>query len=77
MIYQVRANLYFDSEDEARDFYHDCDLAFAKSTIVHPTEPNAEFSRIELIENHHDESPTAPCLLLAGKISTAKRSQGE
>jgi len=65
MIYQVRANLYFESEDEANDFYHDCELAFAKSTLVNPDSENEESSRIELIENHHDQDPNEPCHVVA------------
>jgi len=61
MIYQVRANLYFDDEDEARDFYHDCQVALGKAAVIHPGGLNEEFSLIELIENHHDEHPRAPC----------------
>lgn len=53
MIYQVRANLYFTIEDEAVDFYHDCELALAKSTFINPDSENAEFSAIELINNNH------------------------
>lgn len=63
MIYQVRADLFFDSHDEARDFYHDCELAFAKSISVNPDQDNAEFAVIELIENHHDTDPNEPCIL--------------
>lgn len=63
MIYQVRANLYFTNHDEAVDFYHDCELAYPKSTIVNPNTPEAEFGTIELIFHHHDEEPNAPCAL--------------
>lgn len=65
MIYQVRANLYFDEMDEAADFYHDCELAFAKAIAVNPESIEEEPSEIESIENHHDESPNAPCSRLA------------
>lgn len=61
MIYQVRANLYFNSHDEAADFYHDCELAFPKSIIVNPDSENSEYALIELIDNRHDEDPNAPC----------------
>jgi len=61
MIYQVRANLFFTDHDEAVDFYHDCELAFAKSIIVNPDSENAEFAVIELIQNNHDQDPNQPC----------------
>lgn len=65
MIYQVTANLFFDTHDEAVDFYHDCEVALPKSTIVNPTSQNAEFSIIQLIHNHHDDDPNQPCDLEA------------
>ncbi len=61
MIYQVRANLYFTDHDEAVDFYHDCQVAYPKSIICNPDTEAAEYSIIELIQNHHDESPNAEC----------------
>jgi len=63
MIYQVRANLFFDKHDEAVDFYHDCEVAFPKSIIVNPNSENSEFATIELIENHHDDNPNSPCFI--------------
>jgi len=64
LIYQVRANLFFTEADEARDFYHDCELALEKSQVVNPASPNSEYPVIDLIENHHDEDPNASCNLL-------------
>lgn len=64
MIYQVRANLYFTEHDEAVDFYHDCQVAFDKSTIVNPGTKAQEPGIIELIQNHHDENPTVDCYLI-------------
>jgi len=71
MIYQVKANLYFDELDEATDFYHDCELAFAKGIVVNPGSIEEEPSEIECIENHHDEDPNGACLTLA---STTNRT---
>lgn len=65
MIYQVTATLFFEVEDEAVDFYHDCELAFAKSTIINPEAPNIEYSQISLIHNNHDLDPNQPCELIA------------
>ena len=61
MIYEVRATLFFTSEDEAWDFYHDCELAFPRGIDINPDQINTEYSIIELIENHHDEDPRGPC----------------
>lgn len=64
MLYQVRANLFFFSSDEATDFYHDCEVALPKSTVVNPDQDNIEISRIELIQNNHDENPNQECAIL-------------
>lgn len=61
MIYEVRARLFFDEKDEAADFYHDCEVAYPKGITVNPDGENAEFSYCDLVENHHDENPTASC----------------
>jgi len=64
MFYEVRATMYFTKEDEARDFYYDCEMALPKASVINPDTPTAQHSRAELIENHHDSEPTNPCLLL-------------
>ena len=64
MFYQVRANLYFRSEDEAIDFYHDCQLALAKGAVLNPGTPEQECSVIERIHCQHDEQPHEPCYRL-------------
>ena len=68
MIYQVRANLFFDEQDEANDFYHDCELAWAKSDCLNPGLENFEPGTIELIENHHDDDPNEPCVVIQSEI---------
>lgn len=68
MIYEVRADLFFDSEDEARDFYHDCELALAKSHNVNQDQSNMEYSIAELINNRHDEHPGYPCSVISRLI---------
>lgn len=65
MFYQVRANLLFTDQDEARDFYHDCELALAKSAIINSNSENIELSTIELINNNHDQQPNQPCELIS------------
>ena len=64
MFYEVRARIYYTSEDEARDFYHDCALALIKGTVVNTGEQNEQFAFIELFENYHDSDPNEPCILL-------------
>ena len=67
MIYQIRANLLFDIEDEANDFYHDCEIAQSKTIIVNPGTPEAEHSLIEKILSNHELNPNQPSILLASK----------
>jgi len=62
MIYQVRANLFFDDKDEAEDFVRDCQLSMAKAVVVHPDEPNQQGCSVELIKCYHDETPSKPCV---------------
>lgn len=69
MFYQVRANLYFTIEDEARDFYHDCELALGKTGVINPDGLNIEYSVIELIENNHDHDPNQPCELIESAVN--------
>lgn len=64
MIYEVRARLFFEKKDEALDFYHDCVTAHSKGVDVNPDGENAEIRTIDLVENHHDENPTASCHVL-------------
>ena len=71
MIYEVRARLFFIVEDEGRDFYHDCEMAFPKSVAINPQGDNMEFSVIELLENHHENEPNEPCTVLKSLSSPA------
>lgn len=66
MIYEVRVHLLLKNEGIARGLFSHCEGAFPLAVTINPGEQNAEVSVIELIENHHDESPTAPCLVLKG-----------
>ena len=61
MIYEVKARLFFDEEDEARDFYHDCVVAHLKARDVNPDTEAQEISYAQLIENHHEDDPNHPC----------------
>jgi len=61
MFFRVRANLPFTNEDEANDFYHDCQVAFPKASIINPGLPNQETRSISLGKCYHDQDPTIPC----------------
>lgn len=61
MFYQVRANLFFHEEDEAIDFYHDCQIALPKASVINPGTPEQECSVIDFIKCYHDEQPHGSC----------------
>lgn len=63
MIYQVTARMFFDSEDETKDFFHDCEIALSKAIVVNPGMPDQECSEAEYIQCHHDNHPPEPCNL--------------
>jgi len=64
MFYRVTADLLFTDEDEARDFFHDCQMACPKSMVVHPGEENEERGHCMLVACRHNETPYAPCSVL-------------
>lgn len=63
MIYEVRASFFFDVEDEAKDFFHDCEQTLPKATVINPGQPNQECSVADLILCHHDDHPPEACSL--------------
>lgn len=63
MIYEVRATMFFNQEDEADDFFHDCEVALPKATVVNPGQPSQECSTADLIKCRHDDHPPEPCTL--------------
>ncbi|MBA7589329.1 hypothetical protein ES708_31411 [subsurface metagenome] len=65
MIYEVQAKILFDKEDEARDFYHDCETALPKGTNINPNQENEETSAILLLENNHSQDPIQPCRIIS------------
>lgn len=64
MIYEVRAVMFFDSENEARDFFHDCEIALPKATVVKPGQPDQQYSWADRLYCGHDKTPPTPCSLL-------------
>lgn len=61
MIYQVTATMFFKDRDEASDFFHDCEVALPKATVVKLGQTDQECSRAVWDECHHDEQPPLPC----------------
>ena len=69
MFYRVIATLAFTIEDEATDFYHDCEIALPKASTINPNQPNIERGTIRMQKCYHDETPTKPCeVLKSGQV---------
>jgi len=61
MFYQVAAVLNFTDEDEAEDFYHDCEVALPKSVTINPGHPDVEHGTIAIANCYHDEGTPRSC----------------
>lgn len=70
MFYQVVAIMNFKVEDEAKDFFHDCEVALPKTSIIKPGLPDQETSEAQLNHCNHDLDPPEHCVLVH-KISNA------
>ncbi len=64
MFKRVTVTLLFTRDDEAEDFYHDCELAMAKATSINLGMPDQEDSYIILQQCYHDDDPSLPCKTL-------------
>lgn len=67
MIYRVHAMLAFKIPDEGVDFYHDCEVALAKASIINPSTLKEERGFIMLERCWHDEDLVIPCETLQTK----------
>ncbi|MBA7629680.1 hypothetical protein ES703_37183 [subsurface metagenome] len=64
MFYRVHADLAFRTEDEAKDFFHDCQLAILKAFTINPGTGNTEHGRISWELCLHEDDPNEPCRLV-------------
>lgn len=69
MFYRVIANIIFDIDDEAVDFFRDCHNALPKGITLNPNADNEEKSAISLHICHHDAAGTQNCTLLESEHS--------
>jgi len=65
MFYRVTMQLAFFKQDEAKDFYHDGEVAMPKSKVINPGQPNEEKGYIRLEKCYHDQDPVLACQILA------------
>lgn len=64
MFYRVTMDLAFTEEDEARDFFHDGEIALPKASIINPGSETEERGYIRLQKCYHDQDPNEPCIEL-------------
>ena len=67
MFYRVQALLAFDEEDEAKDFFHDCEIALGKAITINPGTLVSEPSFTQLEECHHNEPDPLECAIIDRK----------
>lgn len=63
MIYRVMADFFFPDQDEANDFFHDCEVAIARAITINPDLPDRKESTASIQECHHDEITHLPCTI--------------
>jgi len=64
MFYRVRADFPFTDEDEANDFFHDCEVAFPKASVINPGQVNEEIPHCHLEKCFHDYATSGPCFVM-------------
>jgi len=64
MIYELRVNLFFWNREAIDDIVDKILDHFDDSAVVNPGSENQELSTFDIIKNHHDEDPNAPCEVL-------------
>lgn len=64
MFYVVKAIYTFTNQDEAKDFFHDCQVALPKTTPIPSVEPYTDPCPLTYHACFHDEDPLQPCVLL-------------
>lgn len=62
MFYVVDAHMIFDEEDEANDYFHDCEMACSKTAVINPGLPNEERSHVMLHHCDHDQGEVHSCI---------------
>lgn len=61
MIYQLRIDCYADNQADFEDVLDKLDDLKPQLKVIKPGQPNQQCSVIDVIENHHDETPPSPC----------------
>ena len=61
MIYELRLRALFKEKAQLIKAMQLIDGLKDKVTIINPGQPTEELSWIDIIENHHDQNPAAPC----------------
>ena len=61
MLYELRIDIFVDKEDDLHDVLDKLNDLKPDMKVIKPGEPDQECSTIDVIENHHDETPPQPC----------------
>lgn len=61
MIYQLRIDCYADNQQDFDDVLDKLNDLKPDLKVIHAEEPDQQCSTIDLIENHHDQTPPGPC----------------
>ena len=64
MLYELRAFIYVENAHDLADVRDKLRDLVPKMKVINPCTEAQECSTIDLIENHHDESPHEPCHIL-------------
>lgn len=65
MLYELRINVFVENQDTYGDVMDKLNDIKPNMKVIKPGQPNQECSVIDLIENHHDESPNGHCYELS------------
>lgn len=65
MLYRVRIDIAFDTEDISRDVFDKAKAVLSKAKkIVSTDNPEGEVSFIEIHKCYHDQTPSLPCEII-------------
>ena len=64
MLFEIRATLYFDTLTIPEEIKQALLKVWAHAKVVNPCSENQECSVINVLQNHHDDNPHEPCILL-------------
>jgi len=61
MIYRITVDMMFNDPDPMGDILEEVQCHEHQAITINPGQPNEEKSIIDVVQCHHDETPTSPC----------------